>query len=862
MIGSKTIDNIKSMTAAVDKLTDSIKKATTAWGTFGTTAGRASSAGAFSSASGTGGVGVGSSMGLGTAGATFGGTQMAYGGARMLGGLGQAMLAPFAGAYAGSPDLGMTVSRAAGYYGAARFSGVNRTALQMSTMNSIGARGITSMGSDAAASAMLVNGIGYTGGSTAYNLTMREIGGAARYLNMSNEAAAAAIGGFQTGTMGGNLYQYGIHTIDPKTGRQLTTGQIARQLYSRMFMGQKVSAADVRGSLQYGFAGANLRNMGFSSDQQEVLRQAFVDISQGRNPDLANKQGAGNPMAAQYQINTSQTNLMQRAEQPMLEGFQQAATAVTELNKAMEGLPDQFFQLKGALQGFLNSDVGKGSALATGMALGGLGNMAGGALTLYGGAKMLGAVGGKIPTALKAVGKTAGVGLAASAAGMAVGYGAQQGTTRSKIGSALTGAGTGATIGGLLGSIVPVIGTGVGMGVGAAIGGLAGAFTGGGNPGFGASFGPAGGSFEAQSPVQGVAATTKFGAKNPNLWKAGHTGQDYPVPIGTTVYAAADGIVMGDNPGAAYGLCVMIDHGNGYQTLYGHLDSKSVNVGDQVTRGQAIGKSGDSGNVTGPHLHFEVRKGKNNPVDPQEFLSGNAGGYGAAGSNNVLSSVVGGASAIDLSGGYSASSQLFSGSVASTLRSSAPSSGDSGSAGMVLGTGDQKDWATKFLAQLGVPITSENLKAMTTWMAFEGGHWKNSAHYNPLNTTQGADGASSMNKVGVKSYNSWEQGLQATVETIRNGRYGNVLQALQSGTDASAVLTAVNRSPWGTNIPGYGGGNAGFGGSFPGANGTTHNTVTIHVQVASASDAEAIKFAKQVKNYLDTGKEVFVMGSN
>jgi murein DD-endopeptidase MepM/ murein hydrolase activator NlpD len=59
---------------------------------------------------------------------------------------------------------------------------------------------------------------------------------------------------------------------------------------------------------------------------------------------------------------------------------------------------------------------------------------------------------------------------------------------------------------------------------------------------------------------------------------------------------------------------VVVDHPNGYQTLYGHLSSRDVQLGATVTAGQVIGKSGKSGNTTGPHLHYEVRRGKNNPV--------------------------------------------------------------------------------------------------------------------------------------------------------------------------------------------------------------------------------------------------------
>ena len=96
-------------------------------------------------------------------------------------------------------------------------------------------------------------------------------------------------------------------------------------------------------------------------------------------------------------------------------------------------------------------------------------------------------------------------------------------------------------------------------------------------------------------------------------------------------------------------------------------------------------------------------------------------------------------------------------------------------------------------------MTADNVAAVTAWEMAEGGHWNNSAHYNPLNTTQSAPGATSMNYVGVKAYVSWEQGFTATLQTLRNGRYGAILAALARGDDAQAVVDAVAASPWGTH---------------------------------------------------------------
>jgi murein DD-endopeptidase MepM/ murein hydrolase activator NlpD len=99
-----------------------------------------------------------------------------------------------------------------------------------------------------------------------------------------------------------------------------------------------------------------------------------------------------------------------------------------------------------------------------------------------------------------------------------------------------------------------------------------------------------------------------------------HGGMDIAVPMGTPVAAAADGVViLASKDAGHYGTAVYIDHKNGYVTHYGHLSSYNVKVGQKVKAGRLIGKSGATGRVTGPHLHFTVKKG-DKAVDPQKFL--------------------------------------------------------------------------------------------------------------------------------------------------------------------------------------------------------------------------------------------------
>ncbi|MBO6302501.1 MAG: peptidoglycan DD-metalloendopeptidase family protein [Ruminiclostridium sp.] len=98
---------------------------------------------------------------------------------------------------------------------------------------------------------------------------------------------------------------------------------------------------------------------------------------------------------------------------------------------------------------------------------------------------------------------------------------------------------------------------------------------------------------------------------------AGHVGIDIVQAYGAPIYAGGSGTVLLSGWNYGYGNCVIIDHGNGYQTLYGHCSELLVSVGEQVIQGQMIAKEGSSGYVTGPHLHFEVRMGsvKLNPIN-------------------------------------------------------------------------------------------------------------------------------------------------------------------------------------------------------------------------------------------------------
>jgi murein DD-endopeptidase MepM/ murein hydrolase activator NlpD len=102
-------------------------------------------------------------------------------------------------------------------------------------------------------------------------------------------------------------------------------------------------------------------------------------------------------------------------------------------------------------------------------------------------------------------------------------------------------------------------------------------------------------------------------------WGRPHQGIDIGAPSGQTIVASGSGTVFFAGWMGGYGNLILIDHGNGIVTAYAHQTHFAVNQGASVGRGQAIGYVGSTGNSTGPHLHFEVRR-NGVAVDPMPYL--------------------------------------------------------------------------------------------------------------------------------------------------------------------------------------------------------------------------------------------------
>ena len=422
---------------------------------------------------------------------------------------------------------------------------------------------------------------------------------------------------------------------------------------------------------------------------------------------------------------------------------------------------------------------------------------------------------------------------------------------------------------------VGAVSSSAGVGIPLVAGGAALAF-GGGSPGYGSSFGGRNmrsGKYASSLISAGYGAREAQGG-NWSSTGGVHQGTDFNVDSGTPVIAVKDGVVSNATLSADYGQAVIIDHDGGYSTVYAHLSNKQVSPGTRVLRGQEIGKSGKSGNASGPHLHYEVWKGPNNPVDPTELIDAGlpVGGSGLSGTQTM-----------SLSSGNPLAGVINAGDALNSLMSV----GSGGSMSLTKGTGDKRTWATQLLTALGAPTTDANITALTTWQQHEGGHWNNSASFNPLNTTLDMGNSQSMNSVGVKRYNSWEEGVQATVKTLTGANagsrgYTDIVNALKSGASTEAILSAISNSAWVTGKTGQNSYKGFKGGGTPGAPGIPNPTsidnvgvpasttvtspsegsrvVNFNIHLHDVSDAQAMIWAKKVEAYLSGKKEISAIG--
>jgi murein DD-endopeptidase MepM/ murein hydrolase activator NlpD len=495
------------------------------------------------------------------------------------------------------PDSGMAVSRRAGFYQAGVASGgmMSHGALEKSVRLGLG-RFSTSVGSDSAVAAMLTTR-GMVPGSSTFNSTVTGVGQAARYLNMSNEVAASALEGLTSGSTSASLMRnFGVFTSNPSTGQAMGQAQIFEQLAQRFTGGGKTTLEGTMESLRRGNLGSNIRNSGLDEAQQQMLAQYMIDRSRGITMDLEDPEaisraierneaaGISNPLLSQYTQNSADNQLLERATDDYITGMEVASEGLLKLKDAISGLPDLFYQMKGGADFFLGDKAGQGALAAgsalinefpvlgsiiTGITANNIFNNGGNPLNILGentGDKLNNQL-GAVPTLINPFEAIPAM------------FGFQSDAHRQA--QQTMDSNNNVVSDSILNLITSIfVGT------------------------------PSGGS-DGSTTIPGSDSSNwsgNYGEKRDN--GTTHKGIDVAMPVGTPLKAVMDGVVSAAQSGSgsrSYGLYVIIEHSGGKSTLYAHMSKIMVKVGDNVTKGQIIGLSGNTGYSTGPHLHFELR---------------------------------------------------------------------------------------------------------------------------------------------------------------------------------------------------------------------------------------------------------------
>ncbi|MFC5057745.1 M23 family metallopeptidase [Saccharothrix xinjiangensis] len=126
---------------------------------------------------------------------------------------------------------------------------------------------------------------------------------------------------------------------------------------------------------------------------------------------------------------------------------------------------------------------------------------------------------------------------------------------------------------------------------------------------------------EAARPKFSRPANGQFSSSFGGRWGTMHYGIDIAGPIGTPILAAADGVVIEAGQASGFGLWVRVEHADGTVTVYGHVDTYSVQEGQRVRAGEQIARMGNRGFSTGPHLHFEVWDADSRKINPLQWLN-------------------------------------------------------------------------------------------------------------------------------------------------------------------------------------------------------------------------------------------------
>jgi len=727
------------------------------------------------------------------------------------------------------PDMGATMTRATEYYNATMYAGnrfpratngmtalgrniglpVGMPSIQDMTLGTINdTGGLTSVGADArVAKYLLGRGMNASGQKdSTYQQTLRTIGNAGKYLNISNESAARSIEGLTSASGASKMLRnFGIYTSDLETGKEKTQGQIFEELYSRMTGGRdQMSLEDLNASFRRG-AGSQLLQGAFGNDeaQQEMFKQFAREKTFGSNMDLSNQDamnkiyndlgpsgafglgsgmasGNANPMNSLYALNSSETNQLDKAEQAYIQGITAAVQPLQLLNDVSGTLAATMAGVNLAfLSTMKTSKVYEGGSKA----LGSVASWAGGNALELGKAAVQFAMGDWVGAATTAV--IPATNLALGTAGLAAMGAAGLATTVAGGGLWMDNAG-------------PVNNKRNPKNEDKNLGGGEALPSGGGE----ALPSSSGGAMAAPIPGGHVVKGADFNDRTGVYFKTTgrpHMGKDYQASEGSPVYAVTGGKVvkaegstkrfyigteadrrksstvydgLESDKTFSLGLQVHVLHPSGYKFIYGHLSQISSKVkqaaqsGGEISKNDLIGLSGHSGSTTGPHLHFEVQDKNGTKVNPKTVID----------KLNAQANLTGGA--------------------AGSTGSAAGSTGSTGSTG------------------------SASQMSAAQALVSSGGFFGANA-----------------------------QQIQAIVASLGSGD----MKAMQGAVNAMVNLAGGSKavSSATANTPGTGANTAKGSG----------NNVNITLQLPDVSESEASKFAKLVKQYLDDGTLQSNMGS-
>lgn len=544
--------------------------------------------------------------------------------------------------------------------------------------------GATSAGGPTAAAANLFYQGGYSAGSLSSKNIMSSLGGLSAMTGGTNEQVASSLA-----SINGMGFLRGGVRIRDNNGNLLPINQIVNSVYTVLYGGRKVTEQQAAMLLNPNSKGYQTLLMLTGGDTNLMNTIAMAVITRARKgsnltkKDLSSANQALNvmgvegnsPIRSNFKFAGSENKVLQSTQAGLVNGYNVSLNTVAALNNGFAELASALspvtyglMSLKGALQTFPQagnmggtlSGIGSmisgmgGQVLQTAM-MGkvlGVGRFATSGATALEGAAATGVAANAAKGAknfkLGKAGKLGGAALIASL-GQALlnsipGIKNHQSNKLVKAGNFAANVGKDALVGAGIGAMIPGLGeTGISEAIGAVLGtgygvvsqlfgGGGGSDGSGGNNNTGSSSGSSSGGFGMPVP-RGTPVSSPYGNRRGGHGvKPGfHPGIDYATKVGTPVQAMADGVVTKvGNEKAGWGNYVLINHGS-VSTRYAHLSQISVKAGQNVKRGQVIGKSGGlkgaagSGNSTGPHLHAEVLQG-GKAVNPQGFF-GRVGGF-------------------------------------------------------------------------------------------------------------------------------------------------------------------------------------------------------------------------------------------